>query len=473
MPSNDAPLFEALEKRDFTEMKKALKGSLFRKGVDVNAPDEKGRPALCIAADRGDLEMIQFLLDEGADIEAKYDGFTALMLATRKGSADIVKLLLERGADPNEPGLASSRALHFALGTGTGTEEIVELLLSHGAEVDCRDSMDVTPLLDAASRGYDGIIPLLLARGADMNARTQGGRTPLMLAASNGHEETCALLVSKGGDVNAKDDQGMTALSLAYKYGHNKAAKTLRDGKAAGGPAVNDELYAACGPSGDPEIVGKLLNEGASPDSVNGEKSSCLYHAARRGNIAAARLLLEKGADVDFCEDGLTPLVAAIERGSLELAVLLLERGACAYKGDFDSRTFKTVRTPLGAALGRLDLEIAELLVSKGAELDFDATIEALAPVPFLAGTMDPPDGRLSSFFGRYNSRVGSLSPSLYAEAVKFLVRNKADFGMLGYSTKIPNAMRDRIASSRNIIDAERTGTALLDMLKKALERKA
>jgi len=471
MASNNALLFEAFEKRDFAGMKKALSGSLFHKGADVNSPDGKGRLVLCIAVERGDLEMIRFLLDEGADMEAKYDGLTPLMLASRKGSADIVRLLLERGANPNEQGTASSRALHFAL--GTRSEEIVGLLLSHGAEVDCRDSLGLTPLLDAASRGLGNIVPLLIARGADVNAKNGRGRTPLMLAAMSGHEEVCALLLSNGADADAKDDEAMTAVALAYKYGSNRVAKTIKDGNAERPLTVNGELYEACGLSGDPEIVERLLNEGASPDSVNGEKSSCLYHAARRGNIAAARLLLERGADVDFSEDGLTPLVAAIERGSLELAALLLERGACAYKGDFDPETYTTVRTPLGAALGRLDLEIAELLVSKGAELDFDATIEALAPVPFLASTMDPPDGRLSSFFSRYDSRVGSLSPSLYAEAVKFLVRNKANFGMLGYSTKIPNAMRDRIAASRNIIDTERTCMTLLAMLKTALERKA
>lgn len=94
------------------------------------------RVPLVDAADRGDLNTVKTLLDNGADVNQRggntamlFSG-TALMHASDKGRTDVVKLLLARGADANaRDGIGVTPLVHAAQ---NGHSEIVELLLDHG-----------------------------------------------------------------------------------------------------------------------------------------------------------------------------------------------------------------------------------------------------------------------------------------------------------------------------------------------------
>ena len=63
-------------------------------GADVHANDDE---ALRWAASNGYLEVVEYLVDNGADIHANNDG--ALMWATLNGRLEVVKYLVENGAD--------------------------------------------------------------------------------------------------------------------------------------------------------------------------------------------------------------------------------------------------------------------------------------------------------------------------------------------------------------------------------------
>jgi hypothetical protein len=90
----------------------SLADRLINKGADIN---KTGWTALHYAASKGHIEMIRFLLDQQAYIDAESpNSTTPLMMAARYGNAKAVKLLLEEGADPrirNKQGLS---ALDFA-----------------------------------------------------------------------------------------------------------------------------------------------------------------------------------------------------------------------------------------------------------------------------------------------------------------------------------------------------------------------
>lgn len=91
-----------------------------------------------------------------------------------------------------------------------------------------------------------------------------------------------------------------------------------------------------------------------------------LIAASRRGDLEAARALLDKGADVDAKDRyDVTPLFIAALRGNLPLAQLLLERGASVNVRDTFYKS-----TPVGMALGgsAQNLDLVALLVSKGAD---------------------------------------------------------------------------------------------------------
>lgn len=89
--------------------------------------------ALPKAAAQGNLELVQQLLDAGADVNnSDVWGHTPLISACWSGHKEIVQILLERGADPNATTPRGLPAIHFA--DKVGHPEIVELLKAAGAK---------------------------------------------------------------------------------------------------------------------------------------------------------------------------------------------------------------------------------------------------------------------------------------------------------------------------------------------------
>lgn len=103
-----------------------------------------------------------------------------------------------------------------------------------------------------------------------------------------------------------------------------------------------------------------LLPIAASAQDGNEE----FFAAARKGDVAAVKAFLDKGTDVNTkTRYGATALSYACDKGHIELAKLLIERGANVDQAD----TFYN-ETPLGWAIYRNNVEIIKLMLDKGAK---------------------------------------------------------------------------------------------------------
>lgn len=181
--------------------------SLLEKGVSPNVRDSEGVPALMWASEGGHIDIVKFLLDEGADVNAKRtkDGTTVLMETAEEGHTDVVKLLLERGAKVNVKRTKDGiTALMEA--ADKCHADIIRLLLDKNAEVNAKTTDDgTTALMEASDEGCTETVKLLLDKGAKVNIqRTTNGTTALMEAAEGGRIEIVRLLLDKGADVNKK-----------------------------------------------------------------------------------------------------------------------------------------------------------------------------------------------------------------------------------------------------------------------------
>lgn len=136
-------------------------------GMNPNATaTQAGRePAMWHAANNGRLEVMELLLDRGADLDARYNfGYTILMKAAFNDYAKVVEFMLDKGADPNIKNEFGGTPLMFAAGLG-GTE-VVQLLLDKGVDVNAVDENGKTALMYAAKEGRTENVRLLKQAGA-------------------------------------------------------------------------------------------------------------------------------------------------------------------------------------------------------------------------------------------------------------------------------------------------------------------
>ncbi|WP_204356501.1 ankyrin repeat domain-containing protein [Arcticibacterium luteifluviistationis] len=143
---------------------------------------------------KGELEQIKTELETyPALLETKNDrGFPPLVLATYSEQLEISEYFLEKGADINALDGAGNTALMGVC--FKGYLDIVEMLLSKNAEVNIQNTHGATALIYASTFGQTAIAKLLLAAGADKTKVDERGNTALMHAKFQGVKELQTLL---------------------------------------------------------------------------------------------------------------------------------------------------------------------------------------------------------------------------------------------------------------------------------------
>ncbi|KIW64869.1 hypothetical protein PV04_07173 [Phialophora macrospora] len=143
-------------------------------GADVNSRTKTNATALLIAAQHGDLDILQYLIDVGAIVDAQTsDGRTPLFQTVANGHIEAVDLLARAGANVNavETGALKLRPLHYA--AAKCSARMVERLIDLGADVNLLTAVGAqAPLQLAAMRNDDEgdkIFTLLLDRGATVS----------------------------------------------------------------------------------------------------------------------------------------------------------------------------------------------------------------------------------------------------------------------------------------------------------------
>ncbi len=136
---------------------KAVK-ELLAKGADVNAKFRYGATALSYACDRGHLEVVKLLVENGADLNVRdtFYGASPLSWAASKGHADLVRYLLDKGAD-------AGKDAALRMGISGGHTDIVEAALKRGG---FSPEALTAALAQATKAGRAEIVELLKKAGA-------------------------------------------------------------------------------------------------------------------------------------------------------------------------------------------------------------------------------------------------------------------------------------------------------------------
>jgi len=206
-----------------------------------------GKKPIHKAAYKGDLKKVREIIEKDPSQINIQDsrGWTPLQLASGKGHIEIVEFLLNHGADTELENIHGERPLWLA--AKFGRYETIKTLLEHGATVNNKDKHGRTALHDAAMWSGEKVINLLISYGADVNARDEHQSTPLHQAAMLNNIEAAKALVEHGADIFAKNyhdyrkpppdgrlrppsrrTMNKTAKEIALTMGHKEIAQYLQ-----------------------------------------------------------------------------------------------------------------------------------------------------------------------------------------------------------------------------------------------------
>ncbi|UXI68531.1 ankyrin repeat domain-containing protein [Tahibacter amnicola] len=396
-------------------------------GADPFDAGESGETAVHIAAQLGALDVLDALLERGADPNHRdARGRTALALAMAlpvPAAEAIVMRLVHFGADPEIAGDDGETPLGRVLGSGAsdltrwlhwpnwplprrrlwpadlvsaatqGDRDAVRKLLALKLPIEATDGQGATALLRACGQGHRDLVDDLLKAGADPNHAATSGATCLSAAISARREAVVACLVGHGVDVNARLPGGTTALMIASALGFPELVLQLL--QAGADPQLADDsgataLHAAvqygfAQPAQRAAgVLETLLRAGAAPNARNGKGQTPLLllvggradpgtpcDAPALGRLVA--VLLDYAADLDVQDErGVSALHACAIHGLLGCARQLLARGA--------DRELRDCR-------GRRPADLAELL----GYADVAAELGATAAIPSLAKMLRQP----------------------------------------------------------------------------------
>ena len=395
--------------------------NLLRDELRLRASSSGSRHAIHDAAAAGDAETVETLLAEETGLANLGDhlGRRPLHYAVEAGHADIVNLLIDRGADVDASGFSSddrlggtgfrpvvlalwhhpywqlrndyaiarqllARGAHYSItvAAALGDEERVsELLVSDAGLANDQEPGGKRPLSAAAERNHVGIVKRLLDAGADPNL-DEGPNCPkgyaLWAAAHHGFFEVAKMLLDAGADPNADVESsgtptgtpdremrallyehgGRMPLAIHFHEGNIDTVAALLDAK----PEMFDEMRVTEGftmavSAGHDALVRLMLAHGLRvPVSV----TYCQTYLWR--SLDLARLLLDHGMDANLPNwQRVRPLHFIAEKGDIDTARLFLSYGADPNAIDEEYRT-----TPLGWAARRGQAEFIRFALANG-----------------------------------------------------------------------------------------------------------
>jgi ankyrin repeat protein len=336
----------------------------------TQARDARGRTPLHSAAAAGALPCCSALLEHGADVAARQrGGATALHHAVSFGDASLVALLVRAcPAVASAPGEREFTPLHLA--ARLGRADCAVALLDGGADVAaCGGRLDGwTPLHVAAAVHAADVAALLLARGASVRAEDAFGDLPADKWAWGGPD---ADVVAGIAALSVRDPAKLAPLMAeATKPGFDHTAKDAPVELRIAAPIAEAMVLSALkrAECGDAAALSDMLDAGlcaAARDRREGERATpLLLAAAGSGHVAAATLLLARGADAGAANSaGVTPLHAAADAGLLDPMQLLIGAGAAVDARDVDGET----PAYWAALAGRCDA--LRLLLDAGADV--------------------------------------------------------------------------------------------------------
>lgn len=353
----DSRLIKAMHENNPTKMQ-----CLIEAGANIDETNVHGVSIFMRIVSADHINIVRMLIEKNKKLLNITDSFkiTALMYAFQRINIEMIQLLIEMGADLEADSPGGYTVLISA--AAYGYTSIVKLLLKKGANIDAQTDEGKTALMCSAERGYTGIMELLLNRGANIDVPNEDNLTVRDYIIAHGKLEMLKLLVKKnlitqneldanltkatienkstkmecfikaGATIDEKNAehvmifmQIVTAGDIALVKAHIEKNKKIvevenRHGETALMNAVSSNQYA---------MVKLLLMNGANVNKVFSDDKTLLMYASKEGYTGIVALLIQYGVNLNAINlRGMNALIYAAWAGHVSVVDFLLEAGS-------------------------------------------------------------------------------------------------------------------------------------------------
>lgn len=315
---------------------------LIERGAEVEAKDVNGATPLFISLEVDNLELAKYFVEKGADVNVEAnDGRRLVHLAGSSKTVDTIKWLVGLGLDINVKDKEANLPIHYTC--NSGELNTLMFLIQKGQPINDLNKRGYAPLHLACESGQLILAKALIDAGADFKLLTSNGRSPLHLCAEKGYWGPAQILILKGLDVDIKDSDGYTPLHLAVVNGEDRFVQLI---VARGADICMKDNSGRTALDLLMESIEKFkLPEGPTYSQVR------KYEGLRRTYRLFTTLI---------CEDYLT----SIESKNIDRVKALCETYPAFAK------VFYLGKAPIHRAVWSHSLDITNLLIQAGADLN-------------------------------------------------------------------------------------------------------
>ncbi|MBD1864801.1 MULTISPECIES: ankyrin repeat domain-containing protein [Trichocoleus] len=297
---------------------------LIDQGADINAVDEETqKTVLGFAVQTGNLDKVRSLLEAGADIHYQTSGGYDVLINAVHGRdiardphlIPLLNLLIERGAKVDGVSRYGESALRVI--SIVGRFDAVQVLLAAGADA---EQLAWTDLMYAIVFEPLATVHELLEQGADLTARDCWLRTPWLLCLQMGDVEKAKLLLAAGANPHDVGISGKTALMFAIESDCTKIVQWLveQGWKIEVPDEFGDMPLMVAASRGATDCVQILIEHGADPKRANHCNDTAIKVAA---NLPIVRILVNAGEDMSEINDDMRKILTEVGGEDLQLSL--------------------------------------------------------------------------------------------------------------------------------------------------------
>lgn len=402
---------------------------LIKKGADVSIRDNEGRMAITMTTDakiikmleiqqkmsvlqgaikKSDLKQVQQILssmDADAVNARSTSGWTPLMLAVATDNIEMINLLINRGADieakNNDGETAFSCAVIFE------NIDAIKELIRHHVNVNTQNNDGTTPLMFAISTKRIDILNVLIENGADITIEAKNGNTAVSIAKHTHNDEIITIL----------QRTHKNALQIARKTGNTEQIDKLVSRQQMTLDTVLSYLFLAIKHDDltyirqyqetNPELFEKVLNK-----PYHQTTTLLTYAILEKKNKIVAYLCQIPTMDVNILAPESikqTPLTLTIIENNKTIMDILCDRP------DLDlNKPDNTGTTPLMIARAKKNKDAIQLLLDTGRKQDYRLNLNV--------SVLDDDDPIIKDMMDKY-----------FADQLKYVVYFPGEIGIIDH----------------------------------------